>query len=167
MHAKSSSRPTVGLILGRFQPFHKGHLYLMKEALKSVDKIVIAIGSSNKRDADNPLSYPVRLKMLKKVIAEEDLSEKVLNIVPLPDNPSNDAWLRRLLKNTGGFDIVFGNNAWPNDILKAAGHKVVPVLYLNRKIYQGSYIRRLLKKGGNWQKRVSTYLVDFIKEKMS
>ncbi len=166
MQARSPSKIKIGLILGRFQPFHKGHLYLIKKALECVDKIVIAVGSSDKSDGDNPLSYTVRAKMLKKVIVEEGLSDRVVKIVPLPDNPSNEAWLKQLLKNTGGFDTLFGNNAWPNEILEQAGYEVVTVPYMNRTRYRGVSIRRLLRKGGNWQSRVSAYLIDFIAKKM-
>jgi len=37
---------TTALIIGRFQPFHLGHLLLIKEAAKEADIIVIGIGSS-------------------------------------------------------------------------------------------------------------------------
>ncbi|MEM3766696.1 MAG: adenylyltransferase/cytidyltransferase family protein, partial [Candidatus Bathyarchaeia archaeon] len=30
-----------GLFVGRFQPFHKGHLHVIKEILSEVDELVI------------------------------------------------------------------------------------------------------------------------------
>jgi nicotinamide-nucleotide adenylyltransferase len=159
-------KPKVGLILGRFQPFHKGHLYLIKKALKQADKVVIAVGSSNKYDHDNPLTYRTRLKILKKVIAEEGLEEKIITIIPLADNPNDDLWLKQLLKKTGGFNIVFGNNAWPNGILKKAGFQILEVPYLNRPIYQGVYIRKLVKEEGSWQRRVPPYLITIIQRQL-
>ena len=36
----------TGLFIGRFQPFHNGHLQDIKNALKEVDELIIAIGSS-------------------------------------------------------------------------------------------------------------------------
>jgi len=48
----------TGLIIGRFQPFHNGHLYAIKNALKKVDELVIAIGSSQYVNTeDNPFSF--------------------------------------------------------------------------------------------------------------
>ncbi len=35
-----------GLYVGRFQPFHLGHLDAIKYALKEVDELVIVIGSA-------------------------------------------------------------------------------------------------------------------------
>lgn len=154
----------IGLVVGRFQPFHLGHLYLIREALKHSDKIVIAAGSSNVEDANNPLSYETRVKMLENVIENEHLEDKVLKIVPSPDNPNDDIWLKDLLKNTGKFDIEIGNNDWTNDVLENAGYDVLRVPYFKRELYQGVLIRKLFKENGNWQSRVPDYLVDLIEK---
>ena len=69
-----------------------------KKALKEADKIIVAIGSSNISDENNPLSYKTRIKMLKKVIVREKLVNKVIKIIPSPDDPSDDIWLAKLLK---------------------------------------------------------------------
>ncbi len=37
-----------GLLIGRFQPFHLGHLEALQFALSKVDKLWIGLGSSNK-----------------------------------------------------------------------------------------------------------------------
>ncbi len=155
---------SVGLVIGRFQPFHKGHLYLIKKAINHADKIIIAIGSSNKKDGDNPLSYKIRTDMLRKMIEHEHLEDKVLKIVPSPDDTSDEAWLKLLFKHTGKFDIEIGNNDWTNDILEANGIKVLRIPYYKRDIYQGIFIRNLFKEGKNWQTRVPYYLVKFVEK---
>lgn len=157
----------IGLVVGRFQPFHKGHLHLIKKALIAADKIIIAVGSSNITDKDNPLSYKTRVKMLKKVISEEGIVDRVIKIVSSPDHPSDDVWLNKLLKNVGRFDIAFGNNDWTNGILEKVGYKVASIPFLNRKIYQGVIIRRLFKKGKNWEERIPSYLAGFIRKELS
>ena len=152
----------IALVIGRFQPFHKGHLHLVKQALKNADKIIIAIGSSNIHDANNPLSYAVRKQMLEKVIQEEKIENRVLKIVPSPDDPSDDIWLKELLTATGEFDIALGDNSWTNGILKKAGYKTIEDLYYMRHLYEGYKIRKLFKEGRNWQSRVPKYLVVFV-----
>ena len=37
-----------GLLIGRFQPFHLGHLEALQFALSKVDKLWVGLGSSNK-----------------------------------------------------------------------------------------------------------------------
>lgn len=45
----------TALFVGRFQPFHLGHLKVIKDILKKNDFIVIAIGSSDEKNTDkNP-----------------------------------------------------------------------------------------------------------------
>lgn len=157
----------IGLVVGRFQPFHKGHLYLIHETLKVVDRIVIAIGSSNTTNKDNLLSYKTRAKMLEKVIAEEGLKNKILKIVPSPDDPNDEVWLRKLLKNVGKFDIAFGNNKWTNDILEKAGYEILKIPYFNRNIYQGMIIRDLFRNEKDWKERIPSYLASFIRKELS
>jgi len=54
----------VALIVGRFQPFHKGHLFLIKKALEKADKIIVGIGSANITDENNPIDYETRKKVI-------------------------------------------------------------------------------------------------------
>lgn len=67
----------VGLVHGRFQPFHDGHEYLVKKMLSFCDVGVVLIGSygcSNKR---NPYSFDQR----KKMILERDLGVYGFNLI--------------------------------------------------------------------------------------
>lgn len=164
---KNSSKFKIGLVVGRFQPFHKGHLYLFKKSLTACNKIIIAVGSSNINNEDNPLSYRTRVKMLKKVISEERIAYKVIKIVSSPDHPSDDVWFNKLLKNAGKFDVAFGNNGWTNDILEKAGYKVIKIPFLDRKIYQGVFIRKLFIENKKWENRVPKYLTEFIRKEFS
>ncbi len=154
----------IGLVIGRFQPFHLGHLYLIQKALENAEKIIIAVGSSNVHDSDNPLSYEARVEIIEKVIEEEKLSNKVLKIVPSPDDPSDNEWLKKLVEQTGRFDIEIGNNDWTNNILEQAGYKVLRIPYFERDIHQGVLIRQIIEQDGLWQERVPKYLVPQIKK---
>ena len=42
----------IGFLIGRFQPFHLGHLEAIKFALSKAEHLHIGIGSSNKRFKD-------------------------------------------------------------------------------------------------------------------
>ncbi len=56
----------LGVFIGRFQPFHLGHLYSIVEALKSCEKLLILIGSAHRaRNIRNPWIYEERLDLLK------------------------------------------------------------------------------------------------------
>src|SRR3972149_8160768 len=156
----------TALLIGRFQPFHFGHLYLIKQALKKADKLIIGVGSSNITDVNNPLNWRSREKILKAVFYKEKIENKIIKIVPLDDFFDDKKWFDNVAKRVGKFDLVVGNNDWVNRIMKKGGYKILTVPYFKRYLYEGEKIRRLLVSEGKWQSRVPVYLVRYIEEKM-
>lgn len=152
----------IALVVGRFQPFHKGHLFLIKKALEKADKITIGIGSANITDENNPIDYETRKKVIKSVFYKEGIEEKLSKIVPLDDFFDDKKWLSNLKKQVGKFDLALGNNEWTNKILKKANYKVIEVDYYNRGLYEGWRIRKLIKEGKKWQDRVPNYIVKWL-----
>ena len=60
-----------GLYVGRFQPFHLGHLDAIKYALKEVDELVIVIGSAQySHNVNNPFTAGERLVMVRQALLE-------------------------------------------------------------------------------------------------
>ena len=83
----------VGLYIGRFQPFHKGHKSIVEAALKQCDRLVIGIGSSQEeRTKRNPFSYKEREQMILRSFLAEELYSRII-IIPIPDRTeySDDA----------------------------------------------------------------------------
>ena len=152
----------IALIVGRFQPFHKGHLFLIKKAIDMADKVIIGIGSANIVDVNNPINFETRKKIIKAVFYKERIEQKLLKIVPLDDFFDDQKWLFNLKKQVGEFDLALGHNQWTNNILKKAGYMVLKVDYYNREKFEGWRIRKLIKEGKTWQERVPEYLVNFV-----
>ncbi len=70
----------LGMILGRFQIFHKGHESIINKALELCDNVLILIGSADKAGTyENPFNYETR-----RAIIEEVYNDKVI-IAPLND----------------------------------------------------------------------------------
>ena len=66
-----------GLCIGRFQPFHLGHLSAIKQALKKVDKLYIGIGSSQyDHEEYNPFTAEERREMIQRALEENGLSDR-------------------------------------------------------------------------------------------
>ena len=58
----------IALILGRFQPFHLGHLELIRAVNNRYEKIIIAVGSAQEKGtAENPFDKDERKNMIKSV----------------------------------------------------------------------------------------------------
>lgn len=152
----------IGLVIGRFQPFHLGHKFLIEEALKIADKIIIGIGSANKNDEKNPWHWKDRKKFIQEFVNKENLREKVVKIIQLHDNPDDDVWFGNLIKKTGKFDVTIGNNPWNNGIIERHGIPAVTVGFKNRHTWEGIQIRRLMKEKKKWQDRVPEYIQTLI-----
>ena len=149
-------------MVGRFQPFHFGHLYLIKKALEVADKIVIGVGSASIYSEENPLNFEERKKILEAVIKKEKIVGRVLKIVPLEDFFDDKKWLDNVKKKAGEFDLIIGNNDWTNNIMEEAGYKVKRYPYYRRRLYEGWRIRKLVKEGKPWQARVPEYIVSLL-----
>jgi len=82
-----------GVFIGRFQPLHLGHEFLIKSALDKVERLIILVGSSNcASDPRNPFSYSERLEMFDRAFKHEISTGKLL-FKPLQDFPYSDtAW---------------------------------------------------------------------------
>ncbi len=57
----------VGLVHGRFQPFHNGHKFLVDQMLNECDLGVVLIGSVGKIDNKNPYDLETRKEMIRAV----------------------------------------------------------------------------------------------------
>lgn len=158
-------RFSVGLVIGRFQPFHYGHSYLFKQAFTVCENVAIGVGSSNKRNKDNPFSYIQRKRMLEVFLEKEKKKANVIKIFPLPDIKDDAVWLQNILRKAGKFDVVIGDNDWVNNIFEKAGYKVIRIGYYKRDLYEGKKIRHLLTAHSSWEKLSPQYIIDMITKK--
>ena len=63
-----------GVYIGRFEPFHNGHLHIVEHALKLANKLIIIIGSHNKPiDWKNPWTSAERIAMIRNSLTPEQL----------------------------------------------------------------------------------------------
>lgn len=111
----------VGIIIGRFQPLHEGHIHAIETAASKVDKLIILIGSANScRSIKNPWSYTERKIYLLKTIHYSCN----IHIEPLNDYRYNDTqWIsdvKNTVYNATSQDVVptlFGHMKEGNDYL--------------------------------------------------
>ena len=138
------------LVIGRFQPLHRGHIHLFKQALAISDKIIIGIGSASTLDEDNPFSADQRKHMLIATLQKENLLDRVQNIISVNDYLADDhIWFSQTLKQAGnGIEAVVGNNDWVNGIFRREGYPAFSTPLLLRERYEGKKIRSLLRSKG-------------------
>lgn len=98
MSERKIIKTKLGLVVGRFQPLHDGHKYLIAMAIKENDLVVICIGSAQKAD---PLPLEERLRRLNVFIKSVECKNKKIKVAYLPDIESDERWPLYLKNGTG------------------------------------------------------------------
>ena len=139
-----------GIIIGRFQPFHLGHLDALKFALSKVDNLWIGIGSSNKlNQKQNPFSAEERKEMILSSI-DRSISDKI-EIFSIPDLENHKKWVENINSIAPKFDIVFTNDKLTQSLYSKRGTKVISVPFTNRDVLSGTKIRNKIEFDQNWE----------------
>lgn len=61
---------TVGVTIGRFQPFHKGHADLVRKLTNQFDKVIILVAGNDDSKEENPFSYETRVELMMKSLRD-------------------------------------------------------------------------------------------------
>ncbi|MCS7115538.1 MAG: nicotinamide-nucleotide adenylyltransferase [Nitrososphaerota archaeon] len=154
-----------GLFVGRFQPFHMGHLNVVEEILKEVDELIIVVGSAQySHRMDNPFTTGERLIMIRKALDEAGINDRRIWIVPVPDVHIHMVWVSAVEGYTPRFDVVYSNEPLTRRLFMEAGYEVKSIRYHKRNVYSATEIRERMLKGENWEELVPKSVAEFIKE---
>jgi nicotinamide-nucleotide adenylyltransferase len=156
---------TTGLFVGRFQPFHKGHLATVKFALGKVDQLVIVVGSAQKsHEPKNPFTAGERIMMIKESLGSEKINMSKVLIIPVPDVDVHSLWTRQVDMLVPKYDIVFANDSFTLLLFRERGVKTEEAPLVNRSEMQATEIRSRMASGGKWQDLVPAPVAKIIKE---
>jgi nicotinamide-nucleotide adenylyltransferase len=143
-----------GLYIGRFQPFHFGHLDAIKFALSQVENLWIGIGSSNKsNEKRNPFTADERKDMI--ISSLDDAIKKRTQIYYIPDVDDHEKWTHHIDSIVPKYDIVFSNDDFTHTLFQKRGIKVIPVPLKERENLSGTNIREKIAMGKSWEEFVS------------
>ncbi len=139
-----------GLLIGRFQPFHLGHLEALRFALSKVDKLWLGLGSSNKpTEKNNPFSAEERKEMILSSI-DESMKQKI-SIYFIPDLDNHVRWIEKIDTIVPDFDIVFSNDELTNHLYSKRDVQVMPIPFLKRDELSGTNVRDLIISDQIWE----------------
>jgi nicotinamide-nucleotide adenylyltransferase len=139
-----------GFLIGRFQPFHFGHLEAVNFALSNVEQLYIGIGSSNKsHQPRNPFTAEERNQMIMSSLDENIL--KKVSIYDIPDVDDHSKWTQSIDKIIPKYDIIFSNDDFTQSLYEKNDKKIIPVVLKSRADLSGTNIRRLIQNDGNWK----------------
>jgi nicotinamide-nucleotide adenylyltransferase len=150
-HTGSARQKPIALFIGRFQPFHKGHLAALRYISARASKVLLAIGSAQEKGTEkNPYSAKDRMAMVRAALIEAGLSRKC-RIFLLPDVPEDEKWVAYVGARVPHYDVCCSNNARVLALMRAAGKKVCRVPLLLRRKYNATSVRERMRKGREWK----------------
>lgn len=143
------------LVVGRFQPVHKGHVALLQRALEDCQEVVVGIGSSAaKTSLRNPFSAAERRQMLTACFPA-DVASGRLRIIDVPDIHDPPRWAAHVLALSGPVNRVFGNDDDTLALFEMANLPVVRTGLVERERFQANHIRvQLAEDDPAWRKAV-------------
>lgn len=142
-----------GLLIGRFQPFHLGHLSALEYALSHVDKLWIGLGSSNKpREKNNPFLAEERKEMIVSSI-DESMKNRI-KIFNIPDLENHQKWVETIDNIVPRFDLVFTNDDLTKHLYSKKGTKSMTIPFTKRDVLSGTSIREKIISDQNWENLV-------------
>jgi len=150
-----------GLLIGRFQPFHLGHLDALRFALSKVDKLWIGLGSSNKPlQKNNPFSAEERKEMILSSI-DESMKQRI-QIYFIPDLENHIKWIEFIDALVPKFDTVFTNDELTRHLYSKRDVEVLPIPFVKRDILSGTNIRNMMISDQKWDDLVPEGTKNFL-----
>jgi nicotinamide-nucleotide adenylyltransferase len=161
--AKIEGALRVGLLIGRFQPFHNGHLNAVRFALKHVDYLFVIVGSAQRsHERDNPFTAGERIAMIKMALDASDVEPSRWMAIPIQDADSHSVWVSSLRSMVPPFDIVFTNDSLTFTLFKEEGIEVRAVPYLDRTHYSATNVRNRILERRDWKSLVPKEVAGFV-----
>ena len=165
-----------GMIHGRFQPFHNGHLEYLQGAAWRCEEVFVGITNPDPQrikpessdplrhlPESNPYTYFERLLMVKAAATDAGIEPARLHVIPFPVNepelwsayvPEGVVQFIRLFSDWGGMKL---------ERLREAGYEVVVLDEGAGKEVSGVDVRRALREGGDWEALVPPGVATLLK----
>jgi nicotinamide-nucleotide adenylyltransferase len=151
------------LFIGRFQPFHNGHLNVLKNLSNKYGELIIGIGSSQYFNRnDNPFSAEERQLMINKTLQKAGITN--YKIVLIPDLHDPPRWVNHVLSIYSDFDIVISNNEFTKQLFSEKGFIVKKTPFYNKNKFSGREIRKRIKNNEYWEDLVPKTVRNIINE---
>ncbi len=154
-----------GVLIGRFQPPHKGHVEVFKQILREVDELIVGIGGAQESHTlENPFTAGERMLMITRALAEAGVNLSRVHIIPIPDVNNNAIWVSHVISLSPPFSVVYSGNPLVKRLFKEAGFKTKTPPPFKRKEYWGTNIRDRMINGRRWENLVPKSVVEVMRE---
>jgi len=139
----------TGFFIGRFQPLHHGHIYVIKRILELCNRIKIGIGSSQmSNNMNDPFTSEERKMFIESAMRKREIPSENYDIFEIPDIFNANKWVDHVTSIVGNFDVAFSNSDWVRQLFESKGIKVGKKLEIFKNKFNGTNVRNLIVKNG-------------------
>jgi nicotinamide-nucleotide adenylyltransferase len=140
----------IALFIGRFQPFHLGHLSVIQDILTENTHLVIGIGSSQYSKTNiNPYTYEEREAMIRAALKEANISLSKITIIAIPDIHDSEKWVKHVQNLTPPFSALYTGSPVVCELFEQSNNTTIKPVNLTHKI-SATQIRDRMKNGEKW-----------------
>lgn len=154
-----------GLLVGRFQPFHLGHLAAIRAARKTHpdEPLMLGIGSAQESHTLlNPFTAGERVEMVERALDEAKVDET--RVYPIPDVQRHAVWVAHVRSLLPRFSRVYTNNPLTRILFEDEGYAVEAPELEDRERFQGTRIRDRIRFGQPIEDLVPPAVLAFLEE---
>ncbi|BCU70567.1 nicotinamide-nucleotide adenylyltransferase [Stygiolobus caldivivus] len=134
--------------------------------MERVDELIIVIGSAQESHTlSNPFTAGERIEMIRRTLEGNNIDLSTIYFIPIPDILMNSVWVYHVKSFSPNFDLIISRNPLVLRLFKEAKYEILEPPPYDRKIYNSTYIRRLMIENNNeWEKLVPTEVSNYIHE---
>ena len=153
------------VFVGRFQPFHFGHLYAIRTILQEVDELILVVGSAQmSHEHNNPFTAGERIEMIQSALDAASIDRMKYLIIPLPDASAHRVWVSQVESQIPRFDVVYSNQPLTRRLLIEAGYEVRGIKLFERGKYEATEIRKRILNGEDWSDLVPNEVYQIVQD---
>ncbi len=153
------------LYMGRFQPFHLGHLEVLRRILSENHEVIVAVGSANfNYNIKSPFTAGERIFMIHQALVEAGFDMSRVYILSYPNVENNAAWYAHIRSLLPPFERAYTGNPLTQLLLMEAGVEVVPLKMIKRELYCATTIRERMLRDEPWEELVPPAVAKFLAE---
>ena len=154
----------VGILIGRFQPLHKGHVNAIEFARDNSERLFVIVGSAEKSNQErNPFSFEDRKRMIGLALKGKKLQDNI-SIVPINDARNHTEWIKSIKNTIGEYNLIFTNDELTEKLFKEDGAEVLNVPLQDRNELSATEVRKRLELDKEWESLVTPEIAQYLKE---
>lgn len=150
----------------RLQPMHLGHLELLVESSKLGEKVIILLFNTQNKDEKNPLTESEKIKILKKTIELEKLTNVTIISMPyFKENKKRFIFVQDNIHLTKNSLIVSGDDFVQKAYTKQGFEVKTPKQILGTLLdISGTKIRDLIREEKEFRHYLSSGTLHYLEE---